>query len=155
MAARRLLIVMLVMLGISTLAAALVPPQQSREGEGTTETSPETTPTDTVPEEPRGRLFRAAINTSDDRVEVIPLRTGDQLELAVRSRRRDQVELPAFGLIAAVGPDGPALFDVLAEKPGEYAIRLVEADRVVGRIEVRNPTGKKRDAKKGAARESD
>ena len=136
MAARRLVIVVLVMLGISTLAAVLVP-GQNEDRDATTETSATGAATNTVPARPPGRQVIEAIDASDDRIEAVPLRVDDQLQLEVRSRRLDQVEIPAFGLIEAVGPDSPASFDIFATERGVFAIRLVEANRVVGRLEVR------------------
>jgi hypothetical protein len=132
MAARRLLIVMLVLLGVSTLAAALVPPRSPREG-STTSTTTETEPVDTVP---RGEGKSARIEVDSDRISVVPVALGDQLSLTIASRRADLVEIPAIGLIDSLGPNGPALFDVFASRVGSYGIRLVEADRLVGRIEV-------------------
>jgi hypothetical protein len=134
MAARRLLIVMLLLLVLSTLAGvALGPPERAREETGTTETEETTTPTDTVP---RGELLEATIVVRAEKLPVIPVEVGDQLSLLVRSKRADQVAIPRLGLIEAVDPFSPARFDILAEEPGSYRIRLVEADRVVARIEV-------------------
>jgi hypothetical protein len=135
MAARRLVIVMLVMLGISTLAAALVPPRTG-DRDATTGTATEATEAATLPDRPRGRRLLKTIDATDDPVEVIPLRVGDQLQLEVRSRKLDEVEIPKLGLIEAVGPDGPATFNTFVTERAVYEIRLVRANRVAGRIEV-------------------
>ncbi len=131
---------MLVLLGISTLVAALVGNRPLRE-EGTdstiaseTETT-ETIPTDTVPE---GLLKPLAIDVGGKTV-VVPMEVGEQLQLIVRSERADQLEIPALGLLEPVAPGAPARFDILAEAPGNYGMRFVEADRVVARIEVTKP----------------
>jgi hypothetical protein len=135
MAARRLLIVLLILLGISTLAAALAPPSTER-----TDTEPATTQAAPPPIEQvgvdNGRLLKATIDADDEKVTVVPLRVGDQLALQVRSKLADQVEIPAFGQIAAVSRDAAASFDLLLEEPGAYNVKLVEAGRVVGRLEV-------------------
>jgi hypothetical protein len=83
-AARRLVIVMLVLLGVSTLAAALVPVEPPSDDEETTGA------TDPLPRpEPRGRLVRKRISAQDERPARIRIRTGDQLELTVASKRAD------------------------------------------------------------------
>jgi hypothetical protein len=133
MAARRLLILMLVLLGVSTLAAALVPPQAQRE-DTASETATEATRSEA--HRPPGRLVKAKIDASRRRPRTIDLRSGDELSLVVRSRAPDQAEIPAFGLLEDVGRDDPARFDLLPERTGSFEIRLVEAGRVIGRIAV-------------------
>jgi hypothetical protein len=138
MAARRLLIVMLVLLGLSTLAAALVPTRSLNDaGTGSTiagETQTEATvPTDTVP---RGKPLELKIRVGGDQIPIVPIEVGDQLALTVVSRNSDQLEIPALGLIETVGPNLPATFDVLAEQRGDIGIRAVSADRVVAKIRV-------------------
>jgi hypothetical protein len=138
MAARRLLIVMLVLLGISILAAALVPPRNLRDGSTASTIAEPTEPTETAPPDtvPRGAGKSARIEVDAKRISVVPLTLGDQLSLTIASKRADLVEIPALGLIDSLGPNGAALFDVLPSRAGSYGIRLVEADRLVGRIEV-------------------
>jgi hypothetical protein len=138
MAARRLLIVMLVLLGLSTLAAALVPPQSLRESTATQTTTTKTQPTDrTQPVGvPRGKLFAARITVGGGHIPVVPIKVGDELSLTVRSRQADQLEIPALGLVQAVAPSAPAHFDVLGTTAGSYGIRMVAADRLAARIDV-------------------
>lgn len=130
MAARRLVIVMLVMLGIASLMAALAEPLEEDEDEPAT-TAPRPVPA------PSGALVKARIEADQRPRSPIELRVGDQLELTVRSRRPDQVEIPAIGELRFVGPFAPARFDFLAWEEATYAVRLVEADRLIARIEVR------------------
>jgi hypothetical protein len=142
MAARRLLMVMLVLLGLSTLAALLGPAQRARDRIATTETTEEPLPADTVP---RGEQLAVTIEVGVMLTQKrVPIEVGDQLSLVVRSRARDQVEIPRLGLVEAVGPLSPARFDILAREPGDYAIRLVIANRTVGRISICNADGKGR-----------
>ncbi|MBM3667588.1 MAG: hypothetical protein FJW90_08960 [Actinobacteria bacterium] len=149
MAARRLLVIMLVLLGISTVAAALVGNRPLNEGRTgtigseTTGTAPAATaPADAPPAAaaeaaaPRGKRVGVEISAKGDEVKVIPVRLGDQLALTVSSPKADQVELPALGLLEPVVPGAPASFDVLARRRGDYGVRLVFADRLVARIEV-------------------
>ena len=158
MAARRLLIVMLILLGLSTLAAALLPPQALREDTtGTTSSTEvtETTPTDTVP---RGEeLPQQRIKVGGRRIPVVscppplrragrctPIEPGDQLSLVVSSRKADELEMPAFGLVDSVGPNEPARFEILVTSPGSYKIRFVSTGRIAARIEAEKPRSRAR-----------
>ena len=133
MAARRLIFVLLVLLMISSFAAALVPIERSaRDDESSSTTTTETTEAAAPPAgELKVRTIRAG-----EHPRTVRIRLGDQLQLAVAADALDEVEIPALGEIESVDPGSPALFDLLPLDPGRYSIRLVDADRVVGSIEV-------------------
>jgi hypothetical protein len=148
MAARRLLIVMLVLLGLSTLAAALVPQHALRGGttSSTTTTQPETT---TTPEPPPGRSLMVKIVVGGKKVPVVaaplckarnarcePLHVGDQLSLRVLSRHQAELEIPAYGLIGVASANAPALFQLLPREPGTIGVLFTTPRRVAARIEV-------------------
>jgi hypothetical protein len=171
MAARRLLIVMLILLGLSTLAAALVPQRALRNGttsDTTTTQSSPTTPspiTDVLPPV-------AEITVGGKKFPVVaPVHVGDQLTLLVRSRRPRQISIPEFGLIGFATRDTPARFELLPTTPGTFGILFAArhvigegvgaaaSGKVVGRIEVskrfakggkNEPTGKGKAAKSRA-----
>ena len=169
MAARRLLIVMLILLGLSTLAAALVPQRALRNG-----TTAGTTTTPTTPSLPITDVLPpvAEITVGGKKFPVVaPVHVGDQLTLLVRSRRPREISIPEFGLIGFATRATPARFELLPTTPGTFGILFaarhvigegVEAaasGKVVGRIEVvkrlaksgRNePTGKGKAAKSRA-----
>ena len=151
MAARRLLIVLLILLGLSTLAAALVPPQALREGSTTTETTEQahTAPSETPP---RGKELEARITVGGSTIPVVPIEAGDQLSLLVRSKRAGELEMPAFGLVDAVGPDQPARFEILPLEVGSYGVRFVPSRRVAARVAVEKPGAGKRGSKRKGAR---
>lgn len=142
MAARRLLIVLVILLAISTFAALLVPPQGTDEGEDETLGS---TPTGTEGRRPppRGELVRASIDADQAKPRSVQLKLGDQLSLEVRSRRADQVVISGFGLIDDVERDAPARFDLFADRTGRFAVRLLDRSETVGRIviDARRPRG--------------
>jgi hypothetical protein len=155
MAARRLLIVMLVLLGLSTLAAALIPPQALREG--TTDTTSTTEETVTAPPEtpPRGKHLAAKVTVKKGKRPVVPIEVGDQLSLIVSlapGLRPDELEMPAFGLVDAVGPDEPARFEILAQSAGSYKIRFVSTRRIAARIVVEKRGAGKREKRKPGKR---
>ncbi|HEY6636712.1 MAG TPA: hypothetical protein VIZ61_03425 [Solirubrobacterales bacterium] len=123
MAARRLLIVMLVLLGLSTLAAALVP-QRTLNEHGTTGTTTTQTTTTTATAKPNPAFLRPTkITVGGKKFPVVaPVHVGAQLPLLVRSRFPTQIEIPEFGLIGFATPDTPARFELLADTPGTFGI---------------------------------
>lgn len=145
MAARRLLILMLVLLGVSTLAAALVPtPGREDEGEETEATTAPAT-TEAAPAKARkgdgpapegGRHLQARIEVGGEKIPVVPVAVGDQLTLEIRSKHRGLLEIPALGRVEAVSPGTSAFFYLLARERVSYGIRFVGAEKVVARIEV-------------------
>jgi hypothetical protein len=138
MAARRLLILMLLVLAISTLAAGLFAPRpEPQRAATTTTTEPDQGPATGV--EGTGRLIEASVHTGARRPEMIRLHRGDQLELTVRSRIDGQVEIRRFGLIEDAGPGMPARFSLLMSEPGSFAVRLAGRRRDVARVEVSGP----------------
>ena len=135
MAARRLVIVLIILLVISTVAAFLAPGPGDDTRPPATIGSTTTTTTAREPA-PSGRLIRASIDAEPGKPQTVRLRLGDQLSLRVSSRASDQVEIVGLGLVEAVDRDGPALFDVFADRPGSYPVLLLRADKTVGTIKI-------------------
>jgi hypothetical protein len=132
-AARRLLIVMLVLLGVSTVAAALVPVDRDAGGDETTSTST------TTRERPTGELVPKSIHAGAEEPKTIRVEPGDQLQLIVTSRNADEVEIPALDQLEDVDPDAEATFDLLLFEPGHFDVGLVESERKIGEIVVTRP----------------
>ena len=135
MAARRLMIVMLVLLGITLITATLVP-VPDREGSDTTTTTSSTEETQATGAAEGGRLLQRTIRERAGKAEEVRLEVGDQLRLTVRASHPDEVELAGLGELAYVDPYAPAVFDIRAFEPGSHAVRLLDADRVIGRLVV-------------------
>ncbi len=133
MAARRLLILMLVLLGVSTVAAALVPVDRDAGGDETTSTSTSTG------EPPTGTLERASIGAGADKPQIVRVQPGDQLRLRVTSPNAHEVEIRALDQLEDVDPAAPARFDLLLFDEGNFAVRLVESERKIGEIVVTRP----------------
>jgi hypothetical protein len=136
-AARRLVIVMVVLLGLSTLATALVPAPDRRDEPATTAEGPTGEKRDTgrsgyapLP----GRVVQGHLAISNEPQPDIQVRPGDQLKLMVSGPVGDDVEIPAFGLTETLSPQAAARFDILVDRPGAFEVRAVEADRLIGRI---------------------
>ena len=139
---------MLVLLAISTVAAALVPVEQaSRDETSTTSTRTE------KPGRAEGDLEHGLIDAGSRKRETVRIRLGDQLELRVTSTRPDQVEIPRLGELEDVDPDAPAHLDLLPFEIGSYPVRLVEAGRKIGQIEVKPRQAAQGKSRKDAKRD--
>jgi hypothetical protein len=123
MAARRLLIVLLVLLGLSTLAAALVPQRTLNDGDTTGTTTNQTTTTTPTATPNPAFLRPTKITVGGKKFPVVsPVHVGDQLTLLVRSRFPTQIEIPEFGLLGFATSNTPARFELLADTPGTFGI---------------------------------
>jgi hypothetical protein len=152
MAARRLLIIMLILLGVSTLAAALVPPRSLRQGSTASTTTTQPTQTTPVRVLPSGQALQFRVLVGGRKLPVIacsnrkhpcePIRVGDQLSLLVFSRKPAELEIPEFGLVGAASPVAPAHFDLLPDAVGTFGILFAPSRKVAARIQVA-PPGKK------------
>jgi len=132
MAARRLIMVLLVMLFISSLVAALVPMERTSRTDEDTSTVTEATE---QPSNAKARLLVRRVASSAAK-QTIRMRLGEQLQLTVAANRPDQVEIPALDLIEPVDLGSPAYFDLLPDQARSYAVRLVEANQSVAKIDV-------------------
>jgi len=65
----------------------------------------------------------------------VTVREGQQVELTVRGSEVDSVMV--LDEIEPIEEDSPAVFEILADEPGEYPIQLIDADRQVGTLVVR------------------
>ncbi|MDQ3727970.1 MAG: hypothetical protein M3355_00110 [Actinomycetota bacterium] len=140
MAARRLIAILLVMLFLSSLAAALAPVQQGVEkgASSQTSTTESTSNAPTLPESAANepQLIRQSVDASKARPPLIRADLGDQLQLRVTSRRSGTVELVDVGPTEDVGPNQPAFFDVLLRREGTFPVRFLDTDREVATIKV-------------------
>lgn len=126
--ARRLLVFVAILMGLTALAAGLAAP-------------PRTVPRGGVEEPILGTPVKPASPAVEQTLELrephtIAVNEGDELRLTVQGDVLDSVELVGLGLIEPVAPDTPAVFDVLADRPGSYPIRLVDSGEHVGRLRV-------------------
>jgi hypothetical protein len=128
--ARRLLILLAVLLGLTALAAGVAPRQSVRDDPGTVPPPPAAR----APAEPLEQTLDA--QSSGQRIVA---RVGQTVVITVESTELDSVSLAERG-IEPVEPDSPARFELLADTPGDYAIDLLQAERTIGTLEIR-PAG--------------
>ena len=149
MAARRLLIVMLVLLGTSTLAAALVP--QSTLNDDTASTRSTTrAQTAAAPKPAAGRSLTAQITVGAKKPTVVvagpvcrkakpkcePIHVGDQLTLLVYSKPGAPLEFKEFGQFQFAAPNAAARFELLPKTPGRFGISFAATDRVAATVQI-------------------
>ena len=123
---RRLLVLLAVLLLLMTVAAALAPrPESPLPPAGTSAL-------------PAGESMARTISAADGEDTRVTVRRGDLLTLEVESEDLvDAVLLERLNRIDAIEPTTPARFTMLVEAPaGIYPIRLLEADRRIGLIEI-------------------
>lgn len=128
MLARRLLLLVAVLMLLTALAAGLAPaPPVNEPPQAEQSTLPAGgTVSEEIPAEPG----------ADSRVVV---RRGEVLQLDVSGDTLDSVLIERLDRVEAIEPTTPAHFEFLADAPaGVYPIRLVEADRRIGSIEITN-----------------
>lgn len=140
LAARRLIIVMLILLGVSTAMAVIAPGQRDRDPKE--ETSSATGPTgatgDTGSSGPDGAGIpepsdpNLAVETvkppgKDDKPPVVTAEAAGRLVLTVETGTPTDVTIPEFGRTEAATEYAPAVFDlILPTKTGRF--KVVDAD---------------------------
>jgi hypothetical protein len=156
MAARRLLIVMLVLLGLSTLAAALVPQHSLRGGTTTAATTTTTAtqpPTTTQAAPSPAYVPPTRITVGGKQFPVVsPVNVGQQLVLLVGSRVPTQLAIQEFGQLGFAAPGAPARFELLPTVPGTFGVQFEPSGKVAAKIQVIAPGSKKRQKEKKNAK---
>jgi hypothetical protein len=122
---RRLLLLAVALMLLAALATGLAPRKASEVASTQASSLPEGT---IVVEEMR------ADPGADSRVVV---RRGDLLRLEVSGDTLDSILIERLDRMEGIEPLSPARFEILADAPaGVYPIRLVDADRRIGSIEI-------------------
>ena len=150
MAARRLIIVLLVLFAVSIVAALIAPERRGPllgDGSSTSTESTTTAATATKPEwtntvtPPRGDSLTVRIDASTAEPESVEAFVGDQLELIVGSTRAREIEIPAFGVTEDAVPRAPANFNLLLREAGRLPILDADSGELLGRLDVDMPHG--------------
>lgn len=133
MAARRLIIVLVVLLAISIAAAAIAPDRATRFRPVP---APQATSPGSPQPDPMGGVVTAEIQASATKPPTVRAAAGDRLELSVSSERGLAVEIAPLGLFEDAATAAPARFDLLLREAGTLPITDADSGRVVGRIVV-------------------
>jgi hypothetical protein len=114
---RRGLLLFALVLSAVSLGAALSAPRD----EGGEPATPAPAPRSDTPAVTAIELRQPAPETPP----VRQVRTGAHVVLRVSAREPGNVEIPGLGLLQPVSPGTPAVFDLLATRPGRYDVELV------------------------------
>lgn len=137
MLGRRLLVLFAVLLGLTALVTSLAPrPTATRPGVAQVKPSPTVTPVPTGPATTSRRIVKSISADPGSPRTKIHARVGDVLALTVRGDVLDGVEIEDAGKLEPIEPGSPARFEVLLERPGELRVDLVDAERLIGLVEV-------------------
>jgi hypothetical protein len=136
MLGRRFLIIVAVLMGLTALAASLAPRDPALRSDATPTPTATATP-EGAAEVPSGTgTVARMIDADDDAPQRVVVTQGEILELQVSSSDIDSVQL--LDEIEPVDPDSNARFNLYADRAGEHDVTLLDADRVVGTVEIRD-----------------
>jgi hypothetical protein len=137
MLGRRFLILVAVLMGLTALAASVAPRdpalREDRSGRATPTPTPSTAPS--VADAPAGGRTVAHTISADAAPRRVVVHEGDLVELTVTSSQLANVRL--IDEIEPVEPRSNARFHLLASRPGNHSIELLESGRRIGTLEVR------------------
>ena len=130
MLGRRFILLVAVLIGLTAIAASLAPRQPAPRDQRAAEATPTPPP------------IAGGSATTDERVlstagkpKRITVDRGTVFDLVVDGDELDSVSLE--GEVEIVTEETDARFNVYADTPGSYPIELVEEDRLVGTLVVR------------------
>jgi heme/copper-type cytochrome/quinol oxidase subunit 2 len=136
MLGRRVIILVAIVMGLTALAASVAPPPPR------TTVTPGGAPPDV--QAPRADVrpldVRRTLRIGATARPRIELELGQNLTLDVAGDVIDTVAIPELGVLEPVEPGSPAGIQVYADTPGMYPIRLLDANRSIGVIEIRRPS---------------
>ena len=117
---RRFLVVVAAMLGVLLVASSLVP-------------DPERAPKPAPAPPPEVTAVSAGLLPRDG---VVRAEVGEIVELMVTARQPTGAEIRDLGELGTAAPDAPALFTLLADRPGRFEVRYLATGRLAGVIQV-------------------
>ena len=122
---RRLMLLAAALMLLVALAAGLAPREASEA------------PSTRASNLPEGATVVKEITADPGADSRVVVRRGDLLRLEVGGDALDSILIERLDRMEGIEPLTPARFEILAEAPaGVYPIRLVDADRRIGSIEI-------------------
>lgn len=143
---RRLLLLVVVLMGLTALAAS-VAPRDSGPGGPTVapgrpsplEPSPTATATPSPTPEAEEDVLEETLSAERGASPVtLGARTGQLLRLRVQGTVLDQVIIDGLDRVEPITPEAPAEFELYVDRTGRFPVRLEEAGRSLGEIVVRD-----------------
>jgi hypothetical protein len=129
MLARRLLILLAVLMGLTALAAGVAPRRPLPPADGPS-SSPEA-----ATAAPAQRPLERTLSADEPSSRKIVVRRGRLVRLTIEGDIVDSVQIGELAVLS-LDPDSPVQFELIADEPGSYPITLVDAQRRLGVVEV-------------------
>jgi hypothetical protein len=133
--ARRLLLLVALLMGLTALAASIAPREEEVNPPPKVERPPASPPA--APADREGTVTKTLSTDESDARDLIVADRGDVVHLTVSGRAVDAVQIAGLDLVQPIDPDTPALFEFVADTPGTFDVSLLEEPRVVGRLRIR------------------
>ena len=144
-----MLLVVAVLMGLTALAASLAPRDSTPRGTGAPSApSPARTPAAPVERAtpvpaPSGapkqvKTVSAEISADEGAKRGrVNAGVGDLVDITVEGDVIDAVSVEGLTDHVTLDPDSPAMLELFADAPGQYPITLLEADRRIGMLDVK------------------
>ena len=138
MLARRLLLLIAVLLVAGAFASAIAPRDTTRNDRtartgGTTASTPAPAPTAGS----TGLTVEAELpGPAGGKTKTVRARVGDLIDLTVRAPGPDTVSIEGYDEIQPADADNPARFSFFADQEGAFDVTLQQAGTVAGRLEI-------------------
>jgi hypothetical protein len=143
-----MLLLVALLMGLAVIAASVAPdPRVRSEAPAPPAQAGSASPapgTATAPETPAEQDARDVASIPDEppihtidadgKKQTVRVAVDETLRLHVTSARLESVQLGADGPIEVVTPELPARFELLVDGPLDLEVRLLESDRVIGRV---------------------
>jgi hypothetical protein len=139
MLARRLLLLIAVLLVAGAFASAIAPRNTARNDRTdgrTATTAPATTPA-TAPATTPGTTVEAELpGVTGGKTKTVRAHVGDLIDLTVRVPGPDTVTIQGYDEVQPADLDNPARFSFFADHEGAFDVTVEEAGTVAGRLEI-------------------
>jgi hypothetical protein len=132
---RRILVLVVVLMGLTALAASLTPPPQSLRRGGQPPSTAATPEAAQPAPTPAARSVTARLS-ADGRPRRIHARTGDTVTLDISAGAPDTVVIDDLAVSEPVDPDSPAHVELYADTAGRFPIVLLGSGRRIGALQV-------------------
>jgi hypothetical protein len=133
---RRILVLVVVLMGLTALAASLTPPPQTLRRGAPPPGGAQATPEAVEPAAPAAARTVTARLSADGRPRRISARTGDTVTLDVSAGAPDTVVIDDLAVSEPVDPDSPAHVELYADTAGSYPIVLLDSGRRIGALRI-------------------
>jgi hypothetical protein len=139
MLGRRLLVLVVVLMGLTALAASLAPPPERPHGTRATPTATPAPSASAAPAPAPQQEGTVTARLSAARGAVprdVTAALGDIVQLVVSGDVVDTVSIPGEAVLEPIDPDSPARVELYADTAGSYPIRLLDTGRRIGTLRI-------------------